>query len=343
VAVSVSKNPKGWMRLVILAVACCAAANAADKGGKNRTDDAGAADGKAVMWRDPEDFATRDLFYGSGGKEHEPHGPFTFEKEDMNGSNPKFDVKDADGTKWKVKLGAETRPETVASRLVWATGYFTTEDYFVPEIQVSGMPAHLHRGQRQEGPGGTFHNVRMKRDPDGEKKLGDWKWADNPFKNTRDWNGLRTLMAVINNWDLADDNNAVFKHGKERIYMVGDLGASFGTASFVLPLTRAKGNVHSYSHARFIRKTTADTVDFQDPGMPSLIFLFYPPQFFPRIHMEWIGHKVPRTDAKWLGQMLGRLSNVQIRDAFRSAGYSPDQIDAFTRVVENRIAALNDL
>jgi hypothetical protein len=69
-----------------------------------------------TLWREPADIASRDLLEGPGGKDHEPHPPFKFEKEDLKGSNPKFDVRDQDGVKWKVKLGAEAKPETVASR-----------------------------------------------------------------------------------------------------------------------------------------------------------------------------------------------------------------------------------
>ena len=78
----------------------------------------------AVLWRDPGDIATRNLFYGPGGAKDQPQGPYTFIKEDLDGSNPKFVVKDSNGVKWKVKLGLEARPETVATRLVWAVGYF---------------------------------------------------------------------------------------------------------------------------------------------------------------------------------------------------------------------------
>jgi hypothetical protein len=49
---------------------------------------------------------------------------FTFKEEDMTGTNPKFDVIDQDGVGWRVKMGLESRPETAASRLVWAVGYF---------------------------------------------------------------------------------------------------------------------------------------------------------------------------------------------------------------------------
>ena len=67
--------------------------------------------------------------------------------EDPDDTNPKYAVRDEDGVKWKIKLGAEARPETVASRLVWAVGYHADEDYFLPEDGVTGLPGRLHRGQ----------------------------------------------------------------------------------------------------------------------------------------------------------------------------------------------------
>src|SRR5579862_2872690 len=85
------------------------------------------------LWREPKDISSENLFDGPGGKEHAPRGPFTFVKEDLEGTNPKYDVKDENNVKWKIKLGAEARPETVASRFVWAIGYHADEDYFLPE------------------------------------------------------------------------------------------------------------------------------------------------------------------------------------------------------------------
>src|ERR1700747_2127692 len=89
------------------------------------------ANGAAVLWSNPTDITSRNLFYGPGGKDHQPRGTFTFTKEDLDGTSPKFFVRDQDGVKWKVKLGSEARPETVASRLTWGVGYFANEDYFV--------------------------------------------------------------------------------------------------------------------------------------------------------------------------------------------------------------------
>jgi hypothetical protein len=88
----------------------------------------------ASIWAEPTDIASRDLYYGPGGKQDEPRGRFTFEKEDPDGTNPKFVVRDQDGVKWKVKLGEEARPETAASRLVWGVGYYADEDYFLQDL-----------------------------------------------------------------------------------------------------------------------------------------------------------------------------------------------------------------
>src|SRR5882724_4613848 len=103
--------------------------------------------GRAVIWEMPKNITRSDLFYGPGGKQHVPHGPFTFTKEDLDGTSPKFNVEDGNGVKWKVKLGVEARPETAATRIVWAAGFLTSEDYFLPMIQVKGVPSALHRGQ----------------------------------------------------------------------------------------------------------------------------------------------------------------------------------------------------
>lgn len=299
--------------------------------------------GPAVMWKAPSDIATRNLFYGSGGMQHVPHGTFTFVKEDLDGTNPKFVVRDQDGQKWKVKLGIEAQPETAASRIVWAAGYYTNEDYFVPDLLVRGMPARLHRGQQLIGPNGEVRNVRLKRESAEEKKIGNWQWRHDAFTGTRELNGLRVLMALINNWDLKDENNSIYQEGNERIYMVSDLGASFGSAGRSWPRERSKGDIDSFRQAKFIRGRTATTVDFEVPARPRYVYLVNPKEYWNRVHLEWIGKNIPRGDARWMGHLLARLSPKQIRDAFRAAGYSPQEADEFAAVIEHRIALLTDL
>ena len=310
------------------------------------------ADEPRVLWREPADIAVRNLYYGSGGKDNAPHGVFTFREEDPHGTNPKFDVEDENGVKWRVKLGAEVRPETVASRLVWAAGYFTNDDYFVPELRVAGMPPRLHRGQKLILPGGLMHNARLKRFPPEEKKVDQWAWSDNPFSGTRELNGLRVLMALINNWDLKDVNNSIYAekkgrtgNGPELIYAVSDLGASFGTGRIVWAGEKnLKGNLDRYARSRFVVAGNDEVVDFATPGKPTfLLFFVEPKQYSYRRRLRWIGDDIPRDDARWMGRLLARLSVGQISDAFRAAGYAEADIEGFTRVVHERVQELCNL
>lgn len=298
---------------------------------------------RPVLWRDPGDIRSRNLFYGSGGKAHEPRREaMAFVKEDLDGTNPKFVVRDSEGVKWKVKLGVEARPEVAASRLVWAAGYFTDDDYFLGELKVEGLP-RLKRGWKLVGTGGMVRNVRVKRVPKDREKLGNWRWKDEAVAGTREWNGLRVLLALINDWDLKDENNAIYEEKGERMYAVSDLGASFGTTGLAMPASRGKGNLESYRHSKFMSKATPERVWLATPSAPGFPYMFKLHDYAMRLKLRWLGREIPRGDAKWVGELLGRLSDEQIRDAFRAAGYEPEQAVAFAQVVEKRIAELNDL
>ena len=53
------------------------------------------------LWHDPGTIGSLNLFYGPGGKEHQPAGKFTFVKEDKEGTSPKFEVVDDQGVRWR--------------------------------------------------------------------------------------------------------------------------------------------------------------------------------------------------------------------------------------------------
>ena len=301
-----------------------------------------------VLWQDPIDISSRDLRFGQGGESHAPRGTtFKFVKEDLSGTNPKIIATDEAGAKWKIKLGAEAKPEVAASRLVWAVGYFANENYFLAELHITGLPAHLRRGRDFVSAGGVVRDARLQRMDKSEEKDGNWKWKQDPFTGTRELNGLRVLMALINNWDLKDVNNKVIVEkaaGTPReIYYVSDLGASFGTSGIVLGHSKSRGNLGAYKTSRFITKVTPQYVNFATPRRATLLELANPPQYIMRLHLRWIGRNIPRADAKWLAGLLERLSPAQIRDAFRAAGYSPEEVEGFATVLENRIASLNDI
>jgi hypothetical protein len=291
----------------------------------------------AILWTEPSDIRSRNLSFGAGGSEDQPQPPLRFIEEDKQGTNPKFTAEDRNGTKWTVKMGVEAKPETAAAHLLWAAGYFTDENYLLKESDITNLPAHLKRGQKLVADG-HLHDVRLKRHA---KKIGEWRWRANPFSSQREFNGLRVMMAVINNWDLKDQNNAIERGDHGSRYVVTDLGASFGTTGF--GWKGSKGDLKSYRHSKFISKVRAKDVSFGTPSRPAILYFPNLPGLVMRLRMRWIGRHIPREDAKWMGSLLAQLSPDQIRDAFRSAGFSPEEVEGFTAVVQQRISELNKL
>jgi hypothetical protein len=305
---------------------------------------AAAADLPAVLWRDPGDISSRDLTYGMGGKEHAPgeNERYKFVREDLNGTATKFYIEDNEGVQWLVKIGEEAKPETAATRFVWAMGYFTDEDYYVQTIQVSGIP-QLHRSGPDIHADGMVTGVRLKRQNKMEKNIGNWSWFDNPFLHTRELDGLRVVMALMNNWDLKEDNNKIYSEDEtERRYVVSDEGASFGRTGGVS--TRSKGNLQQFKESKFIEHSNANEVSFVMATRPfPLLAPFEPSNFAQRSEIEGVVKHIPRDNAKWIGQQLSRLTQQQIGDAFRAAGYSSDETEQYTQAMMARIAQLNAL
>ena len=295
-----------------------------------------------VLWHDPGAIASLDLFYGQGGKKAQPAAPFEFEAEDLHGTNPKFDVNDAQGTKWRVKLGREARPEVVASRLLWAVGYFVEDDYVLPAADIENL--QVTRGANL-AKGGHVEDARFARRKEGQKKIGVWSWKHNSFKGTREFNGLRVMMALMNNWDLKDSNNAVLedrKSGRD-VFLASDIGATFGTNGLSWSRDRSRGDVDTYEKSKFIKKESAGKVDFATPAAPNPVLLWDVLQYPKRLGLEWIGKDIPVADARWIGSLLKQLSHQQLVDAFRAGHFPPQEVDAYVGVVESRIKELDTL
>ncbi|HVG27113.1 MAG TPA: hypothetical protein VM865_05875, partial [Acidobacteriaceae bacterium] len=218
-----------------------------------------------VLWHDPGRIAGLDLLRGQGGKDGMPAPPFAFEGEDRDGSTPKFDARDTKGRKWRVKLGQEARPEVAASRLLWAAGYFADDDYVVSKAYVSGLK--MRRGRRLVHKG-VVDDARFARKPEGQRKIGIWRWKKNRFTGTREFNGLRVMMAVLNSWDLKDENNAVFRDEKtgRELFLVSDVGASFGRTGLHFTSGASKSQPKAYARSKFILKRTETYVDFATPS-----------------------------------------------------------------------------
>ncbi len=298
------------------------------------------AAGTAVIWEDRGDAAALDLSTGPGGKDREPGTEFTFVKESDSGTSPKFDVRDERGVAWKVKLGEEAKTETAAARLLWAAGYIVDEDYYRPTLRVAGL-TRLARGRDFVTNGDTVTSARLERDTPDQGSV-TWSWYDNPLVGTREFNGLRVMMALVNNWDLKEINNSARPlPGAGTRYSITDLGATFGRTGN--NIRRSKGIIKDYAATQFIDRVTATHVDFRIDSRPFFLTIFNVRNYRFRTRMESVARHIPIADARWLGDRLGRLSTTQIGDAFRAAGFSPAEVEAYTVVVARRIAALQGL
>jgi len=270
-------------------------------------------EGKPVLWQEPKDIETRDLYLGPGGASMKPElSRVTFIKEQKGGWSKKYRVRDARGREWVAKLGPEAQSETAASRLLWAVGYTSEITYLAPRVTIQGK--------------GDFANVRFEARPKGVERLGEWTWEGNPFDGTRELQGLKVMMVLLNNWDVKDENNIIFHRPEDKklLYGISDLGATFGKAGGALwKLTRSRNKPEDYADRKFIDGVKGDKVDFNYGGKM--------PELFDGITVR---------NARWIGGYLSRLSDRQLRDAFRAANYTPGEVQLLTAEVRARI---NDL
>lgn len=276
--------------------------------------------GVPVLWRDPGDIARRNLFLGPGGEAMKPDlSRVTFIKEEKGGYSTKFRVRDGRGREWVAKVGPEAQSETAAVRLLWAIGYVTEINYLIPRLEIEGK--------------GVFENVRLEARPDNVKRLDEWKWSDNPFKGTRELQGLIIMMALLNNWDIKDTNNKILRvrnqnTGRSELhYVVSDLGATFGRVKTNAPLVwrfrRNRNDPEDYSRDPFVEDVKGDNVSLFYKGKRQDLFDF-----------------IMTGDARWIGGLLSKLSDEQIGDAFRAANYTPSEVRILSDSVRSRINEL---
>lgn len=272
--------------------------------------------GKPVLW-EKTDIANENLILGPGGEEMRPDlSNITFVEKEEGGTNEKYRIKDGQGRVWVAKPGKEAQSETAAVRLVWALGYKSEINYLVPSLTIPGK--------------GTFENVRLEARPDDIKRLDEWKWKDNPFVDTKELKGLKIMMALINNWDLKDENNKVIhvKGSDEDDYIISDLGATFGkTGSLPVfwKITRSRNNPDDYVKTKFIKEVEGKYINFDYGG-----------------RMKDLFDNITVDDTRWIAGLLSQLSTEQIKDAFRAANYSPDEVESLSMAVEERITQLKD-
>jgi len=239
-------------------------------------------------------------------------------EEDKGGySGTKYRIRDGAGREWVAKIGKEAQSETAAVRLLWAVGYETEINYLVPRLTIPGK--------------GTFEDVRLEARPAADDRLDEWKWEQNPFAGTRQFQGLKIMMLFLENWDIKDSNNEIIhRKGMNRLrYVVSDLGATFGKTGglpVLWTITRSRSEPGDYEEAKFVDEVEGNLVKFKYSGKKKDIF-----------------ENITVADARWMSNWLSRLSRGQIRDAFRAANYNRDETETLTDAVLQRIAQLRNL
>jgi len=277
--------------------------------------------GTPVLWQEPHDISSRNLLLGSGGAGMRPNvRRLTFIKEEKGGWSKKYRVRDGAGRVWVAKVGKEAQSETASTRLLWAAGYMTEITYLVPRVRIPGV--------------GTFQNVRFEARPENIEREGDWKWEQNPFVGTRELQGLKVLMVLLNNWDTKDENNVLLavptRNGTELRYAISDLGATLGDTGkwpLLWRFTRSRNDPQGFRGDKLIDEIKEDgRVDFEFSGKKRGMF-----------------NDITVEQAQWVGQLLSRLSDRQIADAFRAANYSHAEVRALTSAIRTRINELAGL
>jgi hypothetical protein len=257
-----------------------------------------------VLWEDV-DSSTLDLYNGPGGAAMAPDvSKVTFIKEDTQGHNKKYRIKDAKGQIWVAKFGSEAQPETAAVRLLYGLGYKTEINYLVPSLTIPGK--------------GTFKNARLEARPANVERLDEWKWKDNPFVGTNELQGLKIMMVFLTNWDLLDLQNKVLRVNNngtvEHQFVISDLGATFGKLGnnnlpFFFRLGRKTNDPGTWYEAGFVSGVKGGMIDFDFKGKGRSLM-----------------DDITVAQGHWLASRLAMLSDKQIDDAFRAANYSPDEI-----------------
>jgi hypothetical protein len=264
------------------------------------------------LWVSPGDLESRDLFHGPGGRElvPDPDAAYRFKSLDTKGHSGGYKVEDPLGRKWKVKIGDEVGSEIAVSRILWAIGYHQPVMHYVPHWHMTG------------GPKATGEPGRFRLESDHEKD-GEWSWDDNPFVHSQPFRGLVVVNVLLNNWDLEPGNNRVYRmkgtrSGPERRYVVQDLGGSLAKTRWPVG---GRNDIDGFESQAFVKRVTGVRVQFDYHGP----------------HGELMKSLAP-ADVIWSCRLLARLSDRQLTDAFRAAGYPEDVRRRFVRKIRQKIA-----
>jgi hypothetical protein len=260
----------------------------------------------AELWVEPK--GARDLYWGIGGKRlaPDPAARYTLIDIKRGGFSRGYTLKDEKGREWSAKFPPEAAPEVAASRILWGLGYHQPPVYYLAEwhaVKASSPNPQLPARFRERTP--DLHGL----DADGS-----WSYYQNPFVGTPQLNGLLALQAMLGNSDLKDAQNATYVlkepfEGARRWYVARDVGQTFGRTGAVDP---PRGDPDVFEKTSFIRGVENGFVQFEYRGRHKALF-----------------ERITPADVRWICERLSRLTDGQLQDAFRAAGYPQVTADRF--------------
>jgi hypothetical protein len=153
---------------------------------------------------------------------------------------------------------------------------------------------------------------------------------------------------LVGNWDTQRKNHAIYyvknsAGGVEAWYADKDVGSGFGTVHESGGLIRkrpTRWNVNDYRKCRFVvwdkdrpnQEVAGDTIHFDFGVSPNLE---------NEKQVLKACSDVSKADAKaFVEQVLNKIPEEAIREAFRTAGATPEEVDGFTTALLSRIQEL---
>ena len=290
------------------------------------------------IWHDVQRADANDLRYGPGGAAYVPEPPFTFVEELLTGSHPGVSVRDRRDRLWRVKWGAEAKPEAFCVRFAAACGYFAEVTHYVFSGRIEGVGT-LTRARGMVDEDGRFSDARFELEDRTVRMLFDehsWAWNDNPFVGTRQLDGLKIVVMLLSNWDSKDrrdvsrgSNTAIFEFASSRFstearYLITDWGGAMGKWGTTV-VSRGRWDAEGFEEQTpsFVAGVHDGVVDFGYQGQRSEI-----------------GRGIPVAHVRWFCRKVRRITEPALRKGLLASGATGEDAMRFARALMMRIEAL---
>ena len=206
----------------------------------------------SVMWEMPDNIAGKDLFWGQGGEQrpapaaiHVPRGRPQRHQSQVRCTRCHWQEMAGQTGSGVPARGGGIAP-SLGSRLLRER-----------RLCAPRNPGSRPEDEAQIGKSEGRHEVndaRFARKPGGQKKMASGSGSTIHSSEPANLTALRVMMAWSNNWDLKDDNNAVYEDqkNKRQIFLVSDVGASFGANDFEAGRRPIQGQPGQLQASKFI-------------------------------------------------------------------------------------------